>query len=242
MRYVFITGTSRGLGEACLEVFKNDRIISISRSQINDSFNVYKSFNADFSNEVNLEKELTEVFNAVEPKADDEIFLINNAGTVSPVKPVSELTAEDYLSNYKVNVLAPGLLIKSFIEAFKSHTGSKRILTISSGAAVNAVEGWGAYCSSKAAVNMLSNVASLETARYEFPFEIAVFSPGVMDTDMQVEIRSSKENAFPDINRFKEYKFSGQLNSAFTVAKVVKEVITTETFSEKETYNVKDYL
>lgn len=242
MRYIFITGTSRGLGEASMEVFKEDRIISISRSPIDESYNVYKSFNIDFDDTAVLENNLDSIFNSISLQESDEVYLLNSAGIVSPIKPVAEMTAEDYLSNYKINVLAPAMLIKGFINAFKEHNGTKRILTISSGAAVNPVEGWAAYCSSKAAMNMLSDVTRIETSRLDRPVENAVFSPGVMDTDMQGEIRDADSEAFPDIERFKEYKISGRLNSALTVAKVVKEVITSKHFSDHSVYNVTDYL
>lgn len=242
MRYIFITGTSRGLGEASMEVFKEDRIISISRSPIDESYDVYKSFNIDFDDTAVLENNLDSIFNSISLQESDEVYLLNSAGIVTPIKPVAEMTAEDYLSNYKINVLAPAMLIKGFINGFKEHNGTKRILTISSGAAVNPVEGWAAYCSSKAAMNMLSDVTRVETSRLDRPVESAVFSPGVMDTDMQGEIRGSDSEAFPDIERFKEYKTSGRLNSALTVAKVVKEVITSKNFSHHSVYNVTDYL
>ncbi|MFD2829432.1 SDR family NAD(P)-dependent oxidoreductase [Corticicoccus populi] len=242
MRYIFITGASRGLGEACLDVFRDDRIISVSRTSIDKSYNVYKEFNIDFNEESGLEEKLNEVFQSISPSTDDEIYLINSAGTVAPVKQVRELTAEDYLKNYKVNVLAPAMLIKQFINTFENHSGKKRILTVSSGAAINPVEGWGAYCSSKAAVNMLDSVVRLETGRLDYPIQSAVFSPGVMDTDMQAEIRQSDETSFPDVERFKSYKSSGKLNSAFTVAEVVKKIITADDFSEEAVYNVSDYV
>jgi benzil reductase ((S)-benzoin forming) len=242
MRYVFITGTSRGLGEACLEVFKEDKIISISRTPVTDSSFIHQAFNVDFSDETTLEDKLSNLFSSIHPEDDDEVYLINNAGTVSPVKSVSDMNAEEYLNNYKINVLAPALLIKGFINTFKNHKGQKRILTVSSGAAVNPVEGWGAYCSSKAAVNMLNEVTRLETSRLEHPIGSAVFSPGVMDTDMQGQIRESDQNAFPDIERFKGYKASGKLNSALTVANAVKKVIMLKDFDQQAVYNVNDYI
>ena len=111
MRYVFITGTSRGLGNALLEMFQEDRIISISRSKVETEYPLYKEFYVDFLDEKELESTVDEIFGSIEPEPGDEVFLINNAGVVDPVKSVENIDAEGFLNNYKVNVLAPALFI-----------------------------------------------------------------------------------------------------------------------------------
>jgi len=121
MRYVFITGTSRGLGEALLNEFKKDRIISISRSEVDSDVQLFKAFHLDLKNESELEKESPKIFSSIAPAEGDEIFLINNAGSVGPVQSVENMDAAGYLDSYKVNVLAPALLIKAFINKYKNH-------------------------------------------------------------------------------------------------------------------------
>ena len=109
MRYVFITGTSRGLGNALLEMFDEDRVISISRSKVETEYPLYKEFYIDFLDEKKLENSIEEIFESIKAEPGDDIFFINNAGVVDPVKSVSNLEAEELLNNYKVNVLAPAL-------------------------------------------------------------------------------------------------------------------------------------
>lgn len=242
MRYVFITGTSRGLGNALLEMFQEDRIISISRSEVETEYPLYKAFHIDLLDEKKLEQSIDDIFGAIEPEPGDEIFLINNAGIVDPVKSVANIDAENFLNNYKVNVLAPALLMKGFVNHFKDHQGAKRILTVSSGAALNPIEGWAAYCSSKAAVNMVSDVLRLEMDRLKYPIFSATFRPGVIDTDMQEEIRSSEENDFPDVARFQKYKENNNLYNKKTVAYVLKRVITSDNFAFSESFSISDFL
>ena len=164
MRYVFLTGTNRGLGQAAAETFKDSKIISITRSSVEESENIHKAFSVDFSNADAMEKFIPEIFNSVEPDETDEVYLLNVAGIVDPVKSVSNISAEEMMKNYTVNVVAPTLLIQGFINRFKTFGGEKRIVTVTSGAARGPVEGWSIYCSSKAAVNMIHSVLDKEVA------------------------------------------------------------------------------
>ena len=242
MRYVFLTGTNRGLGEAVAKLFKDDQIISITRSPLADKANIQEIFLTDFNDIEKLEQSIPEIFSSVEPTEGDEVYLLNVAGIVDPVQSLSHLQGTDMLDNYKINVVAPTLLIKGFINRFKDFAGNKRILTVTSGAAVNGIEGWGAYCSSKAAVNMVHEVLNKENIHQNNNIKSAVFYPGVIDTGMQETIRSSDINEFPNLERFKEYKSSNVLAQAEDVAAALVKVVTANDFGEQESYNVKDYI
>lgn len=206
MKYVFLTGTNRGLGEAAAKAFTDSRIISITRSSVENTDNIYKAFTMDFSDTDAMEQFVPEIFNSVDPDENDEVYLLNVAGIVDPVKAVSNLSAEEMLINYKVNVVAPTLLIQGFVNRFKEFGGEKRIVTVTSGAARAPVEGWSVYCSSKAAVNMIHSVLDKENIHQGNNIKSAVFYPGVIDTGMQEVIRASDIEEFPNLDRFKEYK------------------------------------
>jgi NAD(P)-dependent dehydrogenase (short-subunit alcohol dehydrogenase family) len=72
------------------------------------------------------------------------------------------------------------------------------ILNVSSGAAHRPLEGWSAYCAGKAGLAMVTRSIQLETAGR---VRIFGFSPGTIDTDMQVKIRASGLNAVSQIPR-----------------------------------------
>lgn len=242
MKYVFLTGTNRGLGEATANMFKDSKIISITRSSVEETGNIHKAFSVDFNDTEAMEQFVPEIFNSVDPDETDEVYLLNIAGIVDPVKAVSNLSAADMMTNYKVNVIAPTLLIKGFINRFKSFSGEKRIVTVTSGAARGPVEGWSVYCSSKAAVNMVHSVLSKENINQGNNIKSAVFYPGVIDTGMQETIRASDIKEFPNVDRFKEYKESNKLAKAEDVATALHKVVTLENFGNEESYDVKDYI
>src|SRR5699024_5207552 len=98
------------------------------------------------------------------------------------------------------------------------------------------------YCSSKAAVNMVSDVLRLEMARLQYLIFTATFSPVVIVTDMQREIRSSEVNEFPDVQRMKKFKETNKLYNNKTVAYVLNRVITSDNFAFSESFSISDFL
>lgn len=242
MKYVFLTGTNRGLGQAVSQALTDSQIISITRSPVEETGNIYKSFQVSFTDTEELEDKLSDIYTSINPEEGDEIYLLNIAGSVNPVKSLANLGGQEMLDNYKINTLAPTLLIKGFVKHFQDFQGEKRIVTVSSGAAVNGIEGWGAYCSSKAAIDMVHDVLSKENKHQANNVKSAIFYPGVIDTGMQETIRSSDIEEFPNLDRFKEYKENDVLRDAKEVANALIKVVTLDDFGSDESYNVKDYI
>ena len=69
----------------------------------------------------------------------------------------------------------------------------------------------------KASVDRLTEVFQLEEAANGVScFSVA---PGIIDTDMQAQIRDCKEDVFPNVAQFHEYKSQNMYNSVEHVAK-----------------------
>lgn len=127
--------------------------------------------------------------------------LVNNAGILGPVGPLAEAEAAAWTENWAVNVLGPVLLTRAALPHLRGRRG--RVINVSSGAAVNAVPGWGAYCLSKAAVTHLTRMIAAEE-----PDVTAIsFRPGVVDTEMQATIRREGATGMPreEYERFVAY-------------------------------------
>lgn len=153
-------------------------------------------------------------------------YLVHNAGVLEPVGPLAEVSLKDWHYIQAINVEAPLFLTQALLPRLEGG----RILHMSSGAASRAIPGWGAYCTSKAALHMLYQVLREELRDRE----IAVGSvrPGVVDTPMQALIREQPEERFPGVQRFRELKETGQLNDPEAVAAFVLKLLT-ETDAER---------
>ena len=115
-------------------------------------------------------------------------ILINNAGIIDPIGAFSSTDPEAWGKTIDIN-------LKGVMHGMRAAMGqmiarkSGTIITVSSGAAHNALEGWSAYCTSKAGAYMLTRVADRE-ARGK-GVRIMGLSPGTVATDMQKEIKAS---------------------------------------------------
>jgi NAD(P)-dependent dehydrogenase (short-subunit alcohol dehydrogenase family) len=124
-------------------------------------------------------------------------ILINNAGIVAPIGHFDRLSSEDIAIVFDVNVVGIHRVVKAMLPFLKRSRGV--IINAGSGAAFSPLEGWTAYCSSKAALAMLTRVIDLELGS----FGIKTFFLGIPPTDtaMQAKIRRSGLNKVSQIPR-----------------------------------------
>lgn len=118
--------------------------------------------------------------------------MVNNAGVIEPIATLAEAEPEAFGRAVDINLKGVFHGMKAVIPVMRAQ-GAGTIITVSSGAAVNPLEGWGGYCSSKAGALMLTRVADVE----ERPHGLRVLglSPGTVATEMQAKIKESGVNA-----------------------------------------------
>ncbi|MFL6561290.1 MAG: SDR family NAD(P)-dependent oxidoreductase [Bacillus sp. (in: firmicutes)] len=116
------------------------------------------------------------------------------------------------------------------------------VINITPGAAEHPIEGWSVYCSSKAGLNMFTQTAALEQSERNSNNTIIAFSPGVMDTNMQEQIRSTSKEAFKDLDRFKGYEEKNILLPVENVANALVDLLLSKDVDSGKVYNVKDLL
>lgn len=113
--------------------------------------------------------------------------LINNAAVIEPVQRLGEADPEAWTRAIRINLGGVFLNCRAALPVFEK-AGSGVIVTLSSGAAHRPVEGWSAYCASKAASLMLTRVLALETSA---SIRIYAFQPGAVDTQMLGNVREA---------------------------------------------------
>lgn len=212
-----ITGASKGIGKGLAEkaLSKGADVWGINRSHSIDHKN-YKALTFDLADIPNLLKELPQLFS--EATDYEKIVLINNAGTLGDIGHLGNIENESIPHLFDLNVSAPILLMNQFMKDFKDFKGEKVIINISSGAGKNAVDGWSGYCASKAALDMASKVAAKEAEMDGKGFIIKAIAPGVVDTEMQTQIRSMDKKSFSGVDKFKNLKADNQLSTQYEVA------------------------
>lgn len=252
MNFAIVTGVSQGLGEAIAKEFlkHNVNVLGISRSgneKINDLADtnnlIYKHIPLDLSDVDKLEKEIEVLIVELFEEDISKIYLVNNAGVLDPIDQAMNIASKDLIYHVNVNLIAPMIIMNSLLKASTINETSLIGLSITSGAAERAVYGWSAYCSTKASLNRYTETAALEQEENNTGHKVIAFSPGVMDTNMQEKIRSTKEDAFKEVAKFIEYKNTNKLVSPIKVGEIVVDLLLKDTeIVNGEIYNVKDYI
>ena len=121
--------------------------------------------------------------------------LVNNAGVIAPIGPLATLRSDDLMPAFAVNVIGVHRMAVAALPLLRASRGA--IVNAGTGAATTPMEGWTAYCSSKAGVHMLTRMLALELG----PEGIASFFVGIPPTDtaMQAEIRAAGLNPISKI-------------------------------------------
>lgn len=224
---VHITGTSSGLGKALAEVLlrdENTRVIGYSRRAANIDSDRYTHLKADLS-EYGSWKQLS-----CSGDADREI-LINNAGWIGPVYPVGEMPEGEASRLISVNTSSVLEWTNAFVR--NSTAPDKVVITISSGASENAIASWSAYCASKSAIDMATRVWAKDRPDIHF----LAIAPGVVDTDMQSDIR---ECDFPDHKRFMDLHENGDLSDPFLIAEKISRFVSWPASAPSNVFSVRD--
>ena len=148
--------------------------------------------------------------------------LINNAGVIPEIKPFSALQASDIAQALRVGLEAPMLLSNAFVAATEGWSNVQRkVLNISSGLGRRPMASQAVYCTAKAGLDQFSRCLALEEALKPHGARVCALAPGVIDTDMQLHLRSAALQDFPDQGRFAQLHSAQQLTSAPAAAERV---------------------
>ena len=139
--------------------------------------------------------------------------LINNAGVIPHIAPLSDSDPQDLAHALRVGLEAPMQLTAVFLGATEDWGVPRKVLNISSGLGRRAMASQAAYCAAKAGMDHFTRCLALDEAAKPHGARVCSLAPGVIDTDMQVQLRSADAAQFPDVGNFAQLKAGGQLTS-----------------------------
>lgn len=191
-RTIFITGASRGIGEAAARAFiKNgDRVVLLARSgktlaDLADELGENAlAISCDVRDFAQIE---AAVLAGVDAFGSCDV-LVNNAAVLDPIAPMADMDPAAFADLMDVNVTGAFHAIRAVLHVMLA-AGGGTVLNVSSGAAHSPMEGWAAYCASKAALAMLTRSIHLEYG--DQGIRVMGLSPGTVATDMQRKIKAS---------------------------------------------------
>jgi NAD(P)-dependent dehydrogenase (short-subunit alcohol dehydrogenase family) len=168
------------------------------------------------------------------------VTLVNNAGLIPRIAPLAEIPAADAAEALRVDLEAPMLLAGAFLRATAHWPCPRKVLNISSGLGRRAMASQAIYCAAKAGMDHFSRCVALEEAGRSNGARICSLAPGVIDTDMQVQLRGADPGRFPDIGNFVGMKQKGQLASPDEAARRVLAFLDRPDFGANPVADVRD--
>jgi len=216
-----LTGASRGLGLAMARQLRarGQRLLTLSR-QANAQLDGpgVEQWAVDLSQPEQAAARLRAWLAAL-PRAEiSSLTLINNAASLATLAPLGRIDAGELSRALRVGLEAPMLLIAAFLDASSDLSVPRKVLNISSGLGRFAMAGSAVYCAAKAGLDHLGRAVALEEAARPNGARIVSLAPGVIDTDMQLQLRSADPQAFGERVRFASLKAEGRLDSAEAAA------------------------
>lgn len=197
-RRVLITGASRGIGAATARCYAEAGAKLALGARDMDTLDALAAELRDGGAEV-----ITQRCDVADPAAVAALVdacidafggldvLVNNAGLIEPIGDLAETDPAAWGRTVDVNLKGVYHGLRYGIPAMLAGGGGV-VVNISSGAATFTLDGWSAYCATKAAVLMLTRCTQAEYG--DRGIRVVGLSPGTVATDMQATIKESGVN------------------------------------------------
>jgi 3-oxoacyl-[acyl-carrier protein] reductase len=207
-KVALVTGASRGLGEgaarelaargaAVMLVARDGALAGEVAASIAQSGGRAEAMACDVSDYAAVEAVVADTKARLGNGRLD--ILVNNAGVIDPIAEIASSDPAAWARNITINLVGAYNAVRAVLPGMIAAGTGGTIVNVSSGAAYRPLEGWSAYCSGKAGLAMLTRAIALETAGKGI--RVFGFSPGTIDTEMQVKIRASGMNIISRIPR-----------------------------------------
>ena len=236
-----VTGASRGLGRAmALQLLQpGHTVLGLSR-QAPAAPAGLEQWACDLADAAPVAARMAQWLADFAPSHFATATLINNAALVTEPKPLADTDAASLVAAVRVGLEAPLVLTAAFLRATRQWQGQGRVLHISSGLGRRGMASTGPYCAVKAGLDNLARAQSLEEALRANGAQVVSLAPGVIDTDMQVQLRGAAAAAFPDRDAFVQMKSSGRLDSPEAAAAKVLAYLARPDFGRQPVADVRD--
>ena len=184
----FVTGGATGLGYAIAEVLglagARVALNDITRDRVESACVCLSDQGVDclgVPGDVRDSRSVNAMIETITAQWGAPDIVVANAG-IYPNTPFLDMPEAEWTRVFDINVKGTFLTCQAAARAMVSADRSGgRIVVISSGAATSAIRGWSHYCSSKAAVAMLTKAMALELA--EHGIRVNAVLPGYIDVE-----------------------------------------------------------
>ncbi|MEX6625858.1 (S)-benzoin forming benzil reductase [Tenacibaculum salmonis] len=241
MNIIIITGGSKGIGKALTKKYASENYQVISLARTSSEVKNVQHISVDLSDIKVTENIFNILLNTIINQKITSITLVNNAGRLGKIANLENLEANDISKSIQLNITTPLILSSLFIKKTAQLSCKKQIINISSGAAKKPYQGWSVYCSSKTAIDMMTKTIASEQSEIENGVKCVSIYPGVVATNMQNQIRNTKETDFKNVQRFIDLMKNKELYSPDFVANTIYKIDTQNQLKNGDVFDIRNF-
>jgi 3-oxoacyl-[acyl-carrier protein] reductase len=175
MSKILIVGGSKGIGKKISEILENKECIVFSRNNVDSSNSNHHYYNLD-------------VNNGDFPEIEDLSSIIYCPGTIN-LKPFRSLKEEDFLNDFKVNLLGAVRVIKHYLKTLSKSPNASIILF----STVAVKQGMSFHASISSAKGALEGLTKSLAAEFAGKIRVNCIAPTLTNTPLAEGILRNEE-------------------------------------------------
>ena len=175
MSKILIVGGSKGIGKKISEILENKECIVFSRNNVDSSNSKHHYYNLD-------------VNNGDFPEIEDLSSIIYCPGTIN-LKPFRSLKEEDFLNDFKVNLLGAVRVIKHYLKTLSKSPNASIILF----STVAVKQGMSFHASISSAKGALEGLTKSLAAEFAGKIRVNCIAPTLTNTPLAEGILRNEE-------------------------------------------------
>ena len=175
MSKILIVGGSKGIGKKISEILENKECIVFSRNNVDSSNSNHHYYNID-------------VNNGDFPEIEDLSSIIYCPGTIN-LKPFRSLKEEDFLNDFKVNLLGAVRVIKHYLKTLSKSPNASIILF----STVAVKQGMSFHASISSAKGALEGLTKSLAAEFAGKIRVNCIAPTLTNTPLAEGILRNEE-------------------------------------------------
>lgn len=193
-RTVLVTGAGKGIGAELVRILVGRGAKVYAGTYPVEAAEILPAEAVQMALDVTVQRQVDAAIARIAAESGRLDALVNNAGVINPIGPLAELATDALAPAFAVNVMGVHRMAIAALPLLRASKGV--IVNAGTGAATTPMEGWTVYCSTKAAMRMLTQMMAMELAP-----DVSTYFVGIPPTDtaMQGSIRAAGLNPIAKI-------------------------------------------